>query len=303
MDEVKINTSKTLTLTLPSDPDSNTVSVTLVHEFGDTVSGPTTATRTGTGVYTITYGQQASGIYILNSAGRYRADFTYDVSGTEYTQSQYINVYTPYITSVEFFDNHPELEDDFSRSFDSLSKRVKNAIETFCGQSFDFYQNKTIYINGNGYSNLRLPLPISTLTSVVQDPGTSDEFVLFSSTVDRVEKVRAPFNFDTTYNIKYKKSNVAEGSFTLGYFNQDSTYKITGDWGWRFVPENVKQAADILITDLMNNDSEYRAHGFRRVDMDSISFEMKDSFYESTGNIEADVLLMDYTLFLMDYIA
>jgi len=81
MDEVKINTSKTLTLTLPSDPTSNLVSVSLHHEFGDVISGPTNATRTGTGVYTITYGQKASGIYILNSAGKHRADFTYAVSG------------------------------------------------------------------------------------------------------------------------------------------------------------------------------------------------------------------------------
>jgi hypothetical protein len=33
----------------------------------------------------------------LDAAGRYRADFTYTVSGTSYTQSQYFNVYTPYI--------------------------------------------------------------------------------------------------------------------------------------------------------------------------------------------------------------
>ena len=73
MDDVKINTSKTLTLTLPSDPTSNTVSTSLYHEFGSLVSGPTNATRTGTGVYTITYGQQASGIYILNSDGYFLA--------------------------------------------------------------------------------------------------------------------------------------------------------------------------------------------------------------------------------------
>jgi flagellar hook assembly protein FlgD len=104
MDEVKINTSKTLTLTLPSDPTSNSVSVSLYHEFGDLVSGPTSATRTGTGVYTITYGQESSGIYILNSSGKYKAEFTYAVSGTTYTQTQIINVYTPYITYEEFFE-------------------------------------------------------------------------------------------------------------------------------------------------------------------------------------------------------
>ena len=113
MDDVKINTSKTLTLTLPSDPTGNIVSVTLYHEFGPLVSGPTNATRASAGVYTITYGQQASGIYVLNSAGKYRADFTYTVSGTSYTQSKYINVYTPYVNIDDFFDSFPELEDEY----------------------------------------------------------------------------------------------------------------------------------------------------------------------------------------------
>lgn len=302
MEEVKINTSKTLTLTLPSDPTSNLVSVSLYHEFGNLVSGPTSATRTGTGVYTITYGQQASGIYILNSGGRYRADFTYTVSGTSYTQSQYINVFTPYITAAEFFDNHPELEDEFGNKFESIAKRVRNAVDTYCGQSFEYYPNKTIAINGNNYSTLRLPVPVTTLTGVIQDPGQTDEFILLSATVDRVEKVKQPFNFDTTYNIRFKKTSEPEEIFILGRWDPDATYEITGDFGWRFVPENIKQASDILIADIMNNDYEYRAHGMTRVEMDALTVYMKDTFYETTGNIEADVLLMDYMLFVMDYI-
>ena len=110
MDEVKINTSKTLTLTLPSDPASNTVSVSLYHEFGDLVSGPTNATRTGTGVYSITYGQQASGIYTLNASGQHRADFKYTIGGTQYTQSQYINVYTHILTQMTFLHSTQNLK-------------------------------------------------------------------------------------------------------------------------------------------------------------------------------------------------
>ena len=64
MDNVKINTSKTITLTLPSDPDSNSVSVNLYHEFGDLVIANTSATRSNTGVYSTTYGQSSSGIYL-----------------------------------------------------------------------------------------------------------------------------------------------------------------------------------------------------------------------------------------------
>jgi hypothetical protein len=63
VDSVKINTSKTLTLTLPSDPASNTVTVNLYHEYGDLVKS-TTATRVSAGVYTVTFGQEASGIYL-----------------------------------------------------------------------------------------------------------------------------------------------------------------------------------------------------------------------------------------------
>lgn len=302
MDEVKINTSKILTLTLPNDPTSNLVSVSLYHEFGNLVSGPTTATRSSAGIYTITYGQQASGIYILNCSGRHRADFTYTVAGTSYTQSKYINVFTPYITASEFFDNHPELEANFANNFETYAKKARNIIDTFCGQSFDFFPSKSIYINGNGYTTMRLPLPITTLTEVIQDEGEDEEVILVDNTTNTIEKVRQPFNFDTTYSLKFKKANIAQEIFILGRFNKDSTYKITGDFGWRFVPENIVQASDILITDMMNNDSEYRNHGLTRVEMDALTVYMKDKFYETTGNIEADVLLMDYTLFVMDYI-
>lgn len=302
MDEVKINTSKTLTLTLPSDPTSNLVSVSLYHEFGDLVSGPTTATRTGSGVYTITYGQNASGVYILNSAGKHRADFVYTVSGTSYTQSKYINVFTPYITSAEFFDNHPELEANFANNFENFAKKAKNIIETFCGQSFDYYPTKTLTMNGNGYTSMRLPYQISTMTSVVQDPGTDGEYILYSDTVSNIEKVKENFAFGGSYNIRFKKSSLPESIFILGSFNPDSVYEIKGNYGWAYVPENVKQAADILIADMMNNDSEYRNHGLTRVEMDAVTVYMKDNFYETTGNIEADVLLMDYMLFVMDYI-
>jgi hypothetical protein len=303
MDEVKINTPKTLTLTLPSDPESNTVSVSLYHEFGDLVSGPTTAIRTGAGVYTITYGQEPSGLFVLNSAGKHRAVFTYTVSGTSYSQSQYINVFTPYITSSEFFEDYPELEDEFGSKFESLAKRVRNIVDTYCGQSFDFFPDKTITINGNNYSNLRLPVPVTELRTIIQDPGADEELVILDDTTVRVEKVREPFNFDTTYNIRFRKTSTPEQIFILGKWNADSAYEINGDFGWRFVPDNIKQASALLIADAMNNDSEYRMHGMTRVEMDALTVYMKDSFYETTGNIEADVLLMDYTLFVMDYIA
>jgi hypothetical protein len=308
MDEVKINTSKTLTLTLPSDPVSNLVSVSLYHEFGDLVSGPTNATRTGTGVYTITYGQQSSGIYILNSSGKYRADFTYTVSGASYTQSKIFSVYAPYATYEEFFEEYPELEETFGSKFDKSERQVRNIINTFTGQSFDPYYNKTIFLNGNNSENLHLPLPLFNLKKVVMDVGTTEEEVIHDAlgeTSNNLEKVRyQPFNFSSSYFIRWKRSLIDSNSVILytNRFKVKSTYSVLGDYGWQYVPDNVTQAAILILADMMNDDSAYRRHGFYAVDLDIVKLQGKQSFYESTGNIDADTLLMDYTLFVMDYV-
>jgi hypothetical protein len=307
MDDVKIETSKTLTLTLPSDPASNVVSVSLYHEFGSLVSGPTNATRTGTGVYTITYGQAASGIYVLNAAGRHRADFTYTVSGTSYTKSQYFNVYTPYINIDTFFEDHPELEDEWYDKFDKLEKKVRNIINTFCGQSFEYYPDKYLEVMGSGKKSIHLPNPISILRKVTADPGTNDEIVLHDyedATMNHIEKLKEPNNFGSSYYVQFRKSVLDSVNVLLivNKFNPQSVYRIEGDFGWRFVPNNIEQAADLLLEDMMNDDSIYRRHGIYSADMDVLKIQTGQNFYESTGNIDADILLMDYTLFIMDYV-
>ena len=309
MEDVKIDTSKTLTLTLPSDPTSNAVSVSLYHEFGNLVTGPTAATRISAGVYTITYGQQASGHYVFNSAGRHRADFTYTVSGTSYTKSQYINVYTPYITADTFFEDHPELEDDWYDKFDKMEKKVRNIINTFCGQSFERYLDKSFVISGTNKKTLHLPYPVVTLTKVTMNVGEDDEAILFDSSdpsYTSIQKSKEPHNFGSSYYIEYRRSTLdsVQTIITTAKFRSDDFFTIEGDFGWQFVPNNIEQAADLLLEDMMNDDSEFRRHGISRVDMDTIEYEMRrdSSFYESTGNIDADVLLMDYTLFIMDYV-
>src|SRR6056300_288522 len=306
MDDVKIDTAKTLTLTLPSDADSNNVTVVLTHEFGDVVKDSTAATRTAEGVYTITYGQEDSGVYVLSSAGKHRADFTYSVSCTEYTQSQYNNVYTPYLTWSEFIGNHPELT-SLESQFDYFEKRARSIIDTYCGQTFEYFPDKSFTLDGTNHKNLHLPVPIATLRKVTFNAGDSDSEVIHDSTdssLNNIEKVRQPFNFETSYYIRFKANIVQTNSSRLlgKTFKDHSDYKIEGDFGWRYVPLNVKQAADLLILDIMNDDSEYRRHGITSVDMDTLRFKMTNNFYESTGNIEADVLLTDYTLFVMDYV-
>lgn len=306
MEEVPINTSHTVSITLPSDPDGQSVTVDLTHEFGDTVDSGTAATRTGVGAYEITYGQNASGLYTLDAAGAHRVDFTYAMSGTTYTYTEYIYVYSPYLTWEEFVAQHPELSGQ-EVNYSYFEKRARSTINTFCGQNFNDYPNKSITIDGSNHTNLHLPLPIYSLTKVTANSGDVDVEVLHDSTdstLNNIEKVRQPFNFESAYFIRFKSKTTQNNSARIfdSTFKSSSDYTIEGSFGWRYVPTNIKQAADLLVLDYMNDDSEYRRHGITSVDIDTARFTMHPDFSGSTGNIEVDVLLTDYTLFVMDYV-
>lgn len=313
MDNVKINTSKTLTLTLPSDPDGNSVLVTAVHDLGnDIVVDNQSATKVSTGVYSYEFGQENSGLFVLSSSGIYRVKFTYQMSGEEYSQYQYINVYAPYTTYESFFEEYPEYIDKFQDVFDKYELKVRNIINTYCGQSFDYFDNKTLTVDGNNHKVLHLPFPITTLKKVTVNYGDESQEVIHDSSSTgtvKLEKVRQPGHFESSYYIRYKATNTefstafSEKSVAaVNKFSSNNSYRVEGDFGWKYIPSNVEQAANLLIADLMNDDSEFRRHGITNVSMDTVSFGMKSSFYETTGNIDADVLLMDYMMFVMDYV-
>jgi hypothetical protein len=306
MDEVKINTSKSVSIDLGQDPDDNVVTVYLYHEFGDLILGPEVATRNSSGKYSYLIAEDLAGDFCLNSSGKYRVDFTYSLSGISGARSAYFNVYTPYTNPNQFFEQYPELEDVNGSKFDLIERRARAVINTYCGQTFDPYINKKLIVNGNNHNVLHLPLPIAKLKTVTLNEGEVDETLFFdeSQNIKNIEKVRQPFNFSSTYYIRFKRGapGITQRILESSNFKEESSYSIVGDWGWPYVPDNVFQAANLLIADMMNDDSEYRKHGIVSVDMDNIRFSMKPSFYESTGNIEADVLLIDYTLFVMDYI-
>ena len=122
--------------------------------------------------------------------------------------------------------------------------------------------------------------------------------------LNNIEKTKEPHNFGSTYYLQYKKSllDSIQTLIVTAKFDAEDDYKIEGDFGWQFVPNNIEQATNLLLADMMTGDSEYRRHGMKSVDMDIIKYDTKDSFYESTGNIDADILLMDYTIFIMDYV-
>ena len=314
MDDVKINTSQTFSLALGADPDSNVVNATLYHEFAasSVVQASTACTRTSAGNYSITYGESTanSNNFVLAQGGAHKIVFSYNISSTTYTSETYFNVYTPYIASSTFFSNHADMQSGYGSKFDDYEKKTRRVINTYCGQDFDYYGSKSFVIDGYNTRFLRLPFVIDTLSTVIADYGDSDVETIHDSTdstLDNIEKYNPVGNFGSSHAIRFKNkvSDTRKDYVARTYrnkFNEKSDYKITGNFGWRFVPNNIRDAAELLIMDLMTDDSEYRRHRIHSVDMDTTRYRFDGDFHGSTGNVDADVLLMDYTLYVMDYV-
>ena len=256
--------------------------VTLFHEWGDQVGGTLTSTLDSGNIYKVDLTSSHT-----ESSGVLKLKWSYMVGSSVRTQNSFINIYTPYIDDLTFFDRHPETETEWGDRFAELELKTRNIINTYCGQEFDIKINKTLSLDGNGSKTLFLPVRIDSVASVMASAssigGTSSTDV-------------------TDYVEIHPESHFFLRSKAGQQFSEDATFSICGNWGWGYVPQNVTDAADYIIVDLMNDDSAYRQHGVTKARVDTHELTFSDSIFGSTGNIDADVLLMDYTLYFLTMI-
>ena len=282
------SSSYTATLTLSSDADQvlsvYQVFATVTHEWGSTILAETTATRVSSGVYTVTIPQTS-----LVSAGVHKIHWRY-IQTTTFTKDDFINVYQPYISDTDFFTSHPELETEFGDSFDDFERRVKGIIDTHCGQSFQPYYAKSISVDGQNTRQLYFNYKINSLTSL--------------SLVDSTTTSNDTTDYTTYVEIAPENKRVLRWKNPKSKFSNDLYFTVLGNWGWEYVPTNITQAADLIIFDLMSDDSTYRQHNISAYQFDRGSMAQFEVEYNvgSTGNVDADVLLMDYTVFLMSLV-
>lgn len=281
------NEEYTATLNLGEDADQVAgeyeVYVSLIHDWGDIVVDAERATRAAEGIYTYTFSATN-----CVSSGTHRIKWAYTLSSVDYVKNDYVKIVQQYVDIDTFFDNHPEYEDEFYDAFPALEKKARAIIDTYCGQDFQFFSSKSLTLDGNGKTTLTLPVRLDSLTSCTID--TDD-------VTDNIENVP-----DTDWYLRYSVQGDIHAGYYRTKFTEDSTVVVDGDWGWPYVPTNVELACETLIEDLISDDRENYKYGITRVWMDTQRFDFDPNIFYSTGNMEVDVLLMDYVLFNPEYI-
>lgn len=287
MIEIARESEYTATLSLTTEADDTAgiydVFVTLTHDWGDEIVAEVRATRTAALSYEYTFSETD-----IKSAGIHRVTWRWLVSAVEYTKEDYFNVYTPYVEASKFFEFRTGLETEFEDQFGNMGRAVRNIINTYCGQEFDLFANKTMTFDGSGTTTLQLAHRLNSFSEVLIDGDDYTSSVEFTPGSKRF--------------LRFKKNGDEQTGISRSKFTLDSTVSVKGDWGWPYVPPGITAAADLLIEDWTTDDHHNFRYGIDQVWMDTQRFEFRDHFFDTTGNIDADLLLMDYVVWEMDYV-
>jgi len=263
-----------------------TTALTRAHNAGTNIGAQRLATRTAANNYEYTL--TASD---LSSSGVHKIKWNIIQSGVSTFVNQNITVYRQYIDEGQFFDTYSSLETDFGDLFDVHERIIREVINTVCGQTFEYYPTKTISVEGTDSNKLHMPLRVEHLLEVML--GTEEDISSLVQIQNASRHYLQLLPYDGTI------SNGPPRVSKKPTFSEDAIFNVKADWGWEVIPDEITQAAGILIADRMNDDTAYTRHGIVETYMDTHRIRYDATILGTTGNIEADMLLMDYTLFVI----
>jgi hypothetical protein len=222
-----------------------------------------------------------------------------------FTDEVYISLVRPYATAEEIaaytgltITTGSETTTALKRAtFEKFEKKARLLINARVNDNFGF-EYKTVPTLGLGTDLLHLGERIESYDKI-----TSDDVVIYDSTLyESVDDLTIPLIIsESHYGLRtYQQGvNISEWRdinpiYTQRFFGENSSFNIRGEYGWKYVPEAIKQATMELFTDLLCADFVYRNKGFKSIKNDSFDITFQDGILNSTGNLYVDALLEQY---------
>lgn len=233
-----------------------------------------------------------------------KVKWSYAIDGDATSQSQFIEIVTPYalvsdIVSYYKLGTKPSDLNYFSEAdvmvVENIARtQINNYTMQDFGKRLGFQE-----IFGIGSDALELTermLRIDTLyengTRVV-DYTASPTYNVFGFEVELTptgKAIRIVNNFgDARYDNQVDPTIVYYGKF-----RKNARYKIVGEIGYNYVPQDIKLCTLLLCGDLLSNDASWRTKYLKKVDLAEVSFELSAGAFNGTGNVIVDGILDQY---------
>jgi hypothetical protein len=227
---------------------------------------------------------------VVADGGEVVVDWTYTVEGKEYNRLDSFTVVTPLFTQEELVNYDTQFTALTSDQVVTLERFVRLIVESATGQSFGQERGKmTLY--GNGTSILQSPKRIISLDGYFSGAGykvVSDGY--------GVEVYRGLLPSGAIVG------NMAGGPIYDPYpysgtsFRNNFRYEVSGFFGWRSVPEEVKQAALILAGEFACDESTWRDRYIKSIRAADWRFDFNSQAFSGTGSLSADQLLSKFVV-------
>jgi hypothetical protein len=196
---------------------------------------------------------------------------------------------------------------------------VRNIIDVMSGGFY--YRDRTIELTGLGGDFLAMPEKINRINYIYRnnvkvydrfaDPETKQDIYVISpdhsaitikkeGVYNRHQSAPAtlPLAASDSFNL-YSDSDDPIAALTkireFDLFPKDYDYVITGEFGWPVVPQDIQEAAKMLVDDLSCNKLQYVSQYIKEYKTDQFTIKYDDLASRGTGNMIVDKILSQYS--------
>lgn len=228
----------------------------------------------------------------------------YNIGGVSASQTSFVEVVTPYATVsdiITYYNIGAKPSDPNYKSQEQIvaaEKIARTQINSYTNLNFGRRYGSQEFF-GSGSDALQMNERMIDITKVYENDALVIDFTTdpvynnFGFPVELTQTGFATRIVNQYGNIRYD-NQVDPTIYLYGRFRENNRYKIEGNIGYKYVPQDIKLCAILLAGDYLSRDYEWRNKYLKQVDLAEISFQMHDGAFSGTGNVIVDQILDDY---------
>ena len=234
-----------------------------------------------------------------------RVQWNYSFDSASVSENSFAAVVTPYATLPEIISELKigvqSYDDDYVNPEQILfaERLARIQIENYTSQSFNKRSGaQTMY--GIGANTLFLTEKMLTIENIYED-----DILIYSASTGYNDLGGTPALSDTgkTIYLNLEENNgtvprpsqdVLISSSKIGRFKDGKRYTVTGVIGWQYVPQDIRTATVMLVSDILSTDYQWRNKYLSKINLSEVSFQLNSGAFLGTGNAIVDSILDAY---------
>jgi hypothetical protein len=232
--------------------------------------------------------------------------WSYQVNNQTTQQQDFYEIYTPYasISDIIEYYNFGVRESDLNyrdpKEIAAAEFIARMQIENYTTQTFGRgYGDQEVW--GNGSDALELTERMLTVDKVYENGQLVIDYTVnpilntFGWQVELTPTYKAIRIINSDYEGIISYDNVVDPTVDLyGRFRPAYRYRVYGEKGWKYVPQDVRRCTVILAGDYLSQDGMWRQKYLSKVNLSEISFQLDKGAFNGTGNAIVDQILDQY---------